>query len=355
MVRSLATPWLIRAFAWRDWARYSEKHGSPLVKASVPMVGDAADKADFFDKVRALSTETTVMLPQGATPGESFDLSLLEATANTWEGFERLITACNVSYAVRVLGQNLTTEVQGGSFAAAKVSDDVRTDIKQNDAEGLYALAREQILPLTVEANYGAGAPVPGPSYAVEPAADRGEQATAIKTFGEALSALKTAGIKPTNIDELAEQYGLEVEEVEPPPPPPVIASPFAPRAPVDAMPDAMPEDAATPSAGTDEEAMADRIVLASGAPIEAAPGFVSGQLYVDALATDGVRRSVRAFSPDLAAVKQIIESCTSFDECRSKLLNLYRDLDANVVMRLLERAFILGDLAGQWSVQRDL
>lgn len=376
MVRSLAVPWLMRQFAWRDWASYSERHGMPIVKALVPATAEAHDKAQFAADIRALSTETTVTLPQGPNgPGESYDLSLLEATSNTWEGFERLITACNVTYAVRVLGQNLTTEIQGGSYAASKTADQVRTDVKKSDAEAVYALARAQILPLTAEANYGKGAPVPGPSYDVEPAENLTENATAARALGDALSSFKTAGYEVKNLPEVAEKFGLELDEVEPPEPPPVPVPPVPPQPPP-AAPDApsvgedMPGDASAPQgtpgdANGDEQQMADRctcgrehgtVALASGDSPADAPGFVAGQLWVDALGDDGIARTAKALQPDLAAVKAVIDNSESFDEVRTKLLKLYRGmLNPESTMRLLERAMILGEIAGRWSVSEDL
>lgn len=343
MVRSLAVPWLVRAYAWRDWARWSERHGMPIVKAMVPAVAPAPDKQAFWDDIRAMSTETVVSLPQGVAEGVNYDLQLLEATALGWEGFERLLTACNVSYAVRVLGQNLTTEVQGGSFAAAQVSDDVRSDIKRSDAEGLYAIAREQILPPTVAANYGDGVAVPGPCYEVEPASDTKAVGDGLAAIGAGLAALKNAGV-PVDAEAVATEAGVPLLAEEDRPEP-VAPQPPRPEPPVADE----PED--------DEDEDGEELTAATGDTLALAdaPGFVSGQLYTDKLVAGAVPKSVRAFRPDLEAVKAVIANSGSFETARRQLLSLYRDMAPDGQMRLLEKAFVLGQLAGAWSVQEDL
>lgn len=370
LVRSLAIPYLVRSFAWRDWARYSERHGMPILIGAVPAVADDGDKAQFFSDLRDLGAETTITTPQGVGPsGESYDVKLLEATANTWEGFERLITACNVSYAVTILGQNLTTEVQGGSYAAAKVADDVRSDVKRADAEGLYDIGRTQILPLTVAANYGAEAPVPGPSYDVEPPENLTEKATQAKGLADAIAAFNTAGYEIKNLPALAEQFGVELEEAEEPEPapvPPQFLPPSAAPQPDQDKPaeESQAEGDSEPDGDDDDEAKlherdhphTSTVELASGDSPADAPGFVAGQLWIDELGDDGIKRAAAAFSPDLAAVKAIIDGSDSFDEVRSKLHKLYREaLPPAALTRLLEKAIILGDLAGRWSVTEDL
>jgi phage gp29-like protein len=351
MVRSLSTPWLIRQFALRDWASWSERHGMPIVLAKVPAVAPAPDKSAFFDEIAVLSSETTVALPQGVGPnGESYDLDLLEATSTGWEGFERLITSCNVAFAVRALGQNLTTEIQGGSFAASQTANDVRTDLKRSDAEALYAIARAQILPSTVEANYGKGAPVPGPSYDVEPPEDAKVGAEGARTVGEAVTALRTAGV-PVDANAFAEKYGV-----------PLMSEADQRKAEAEQQ----KADEATAAKTDAEPAMAkmhdcchdhgETVSLASGDSPAAAPGFVAAQLWTDALADDGIARTAAAFRPDLAAIKAIIDGAESFDEVRTKLMRLYREaLPPTAMARLLERAIVLGDLAGRWSVTEDL
>jgi phage gp29-like protein len=321
MVRSLAIPYLIREHAWRDQARYNERQGLPLVKLLTPAVADAGDRQEFWDDIRQMSTETYVECPQGIGPnGESYDVQLVEATARTWDAFQATLTACNVAYSVRVLGQNLTTEVQGGSYAAAEVSNDVRLDLKRADAEEVYEVARAQILPATVRANYGPDAPVPGPSYAVDPPDDDRQNAEVAGAVGDALTKLTAAGV-PVDAVAFAEQFNVPL----------------------------LPE-------GERDEWHAQQ--AAKVPPMFSAAGragFIEAQDYIDKVVAEGKARSAKAFAPDLAAIKAIIESSDSFAEAQSKLRQVYGSLDATDQARVLEKGLLLGQLAGAWAVQEDL
>lgn len=73
---------------------------------------------------------------------------------------EKLVNLANTSIAIALLGQNLTTEVTGGSFAAANAHNFVRGDLLANDLVELAVTVREQVLERIVRFNWP-GAPVP--------------------------------------------------------------------------------------------------------------------------------------------------------------------------------------------------
>ena len=322
--RSLSIPWLIRQFAVRDWARYSERHGMPLVKAMVPAAVDAPEKEEFFDDVRALSTETTVMLPTNVTGnGDGFDLQLLEATDKSWEGFERLITSCNVSMSISLLGQNLTTEVQGGSYAAAKVHDRVRADYLEADAEELSTTIRAQVFKPMVAFSYveDVDALTPWPKWQTEPDEDQRIKAETFKITTEALGHLKTAGFAVSDVKQLGEHLGFDLVPVETPVPEPMV----------------------------------DSQQLASGSPAKSARGFVEGVLYSDAVTDSAARAGVKALAPDLKDLINIIESADDYPEMRSRLAEAYADIDPAEFAKVVEKALILSELAGRYAVLKDL
>ena len=87
-VRSVSMPWLVRQYALRDFARYSEKHGLPMVVAKMPNQAPAEDKARFAAALRSLGSESSMMLPvQGGESKAEWDVMLLEARDRSWEAF----------------------------------------------------------------------------------------------------------------------------------------------------------------------------------------------------------------------------------------------------------------------------
>ena len=72
-----------------------------------------------------------------------------------------------------------------------------------------------------------------------------------------------------------------------------------------------------------------------------AAPGF------------SGKRRSIVA--PDLRKVLSIIDDAEDYPELRARLREAYGDMKPDAFARLVEKALILSELAGRYSVTVDL
>jgi phage gp29-like protein len=226
LVRSLAVPWLIRQWGWRDWGRYSEVHGLPTRKGKVPYGASEEDKQRFIQEIASLGTESTIRLPQGATKDDpGFDVELLEAESNTWEGFEKLLVRADTCIAVRIVGQNLTTEVEGGSYAAANVHDRVRNDILRADADSLAEALHRQTLSDYARFNFGDPGLAPLPKWDVEPPEDENAEATAAKTWADAIVTLQATGAKP-DVDAILDAHNIPRKGAAGDPPAPQTSAP---------------------------------------------------------------------------------------------------------------------------------
>lgn len=221
-VRAVWVAWLARQYALRDWARYSEVHGLPIKKLKVPATADAADKQGMLTAFANAGNETTVVLPQGIDndPSTSYDLELLEAKADTWKAFEGLVTKCETRMAIRMLGQNLTTEVQAGSLAAANIHDRVRGDYVRFDAKAMQVI-RPQLLVPFCEYNFGDGELAPIPVWDTKPPADKVAQGRTIAEAAQAAMNFANAQA-PVDTREMLKHLGVPVlpPGVKPPPPP---------------------------------------------------------------------------------------------------------------------------------------
>lgn len=192
LLRPLAMAYLARQWNFRDWSRYCEKHGAAIVKGAVPKWATDDVKTSFYTAISSLGAEPVVVVPQGNKDEGNFDLTLTEATSRSWEAFKAFKEALDVDIAVLLLGQNLTTEVQGGSRAASETHELVREDIAAWDSK-FFKAVRPQILSWDAEFNYGDPELAPRPMAITEPPEDEFDEATALKTFGEAISALLAA------------------------------------------------------------------------------------------------------------------------------------------------------------------
>lgn len=119
-------PWLFRSQGWRFWVKWLERFGTPYLigetQGSAQVMADAL-KSAVQDATIAVGLGDKVNVIESAGHGAGF------------EGFDRVICARIQKV---ILGQTLTTDVGGssgksGSFAAAKVHNEVRKDRRNAD------------------------------------------------------------------------------------------------------------------------------------------------------------------------------------------------------------------------------
>lgn len=163
--RALAKWWLLKGFSLTDWARHSEMHGSPIRVGLTPEGSQAEDREKYAEDLASLGSDTSIVPPPG------YSLELLEAEAKTWEMFPKQIETANAELSILLVGQNLTSEVTGGSFAAAKIHQNVRDDLIRFDAEALATCLHDQVLVWWAEFNFGDPGLAPWPCWDTKPPA----------------------------------------------------------------------------------------------------------------------------------------------------------------------------------------
>jgi len=210
LIRSIWMQWMIRQYGYRDWARYSEVHGLPIRGAVMPAEATPEEKREFLMDVASCGAETAIALRQ-SKDGDKFDLKLIEAVANSHESFDKLIQRCEESIAIRVLGQNLSTQVRGGSFAAAQVHENVRQDIKQAFAHAASKDLKDQVTVPYVRFNYGDEELTPGSTWDTVPPADQVAEANKIDVVATALVNFKAAGVA-VKVKELCSRFNIPLD-----------------------------------------------------------------------------------------------------------------------------------------------
>jgi phage gp29-like protein len=207
LVRALALPWLLHSLARRDWARYSERHGMPIFLAKMPAMSNAEDKKRFEDDLVTMGSEAVVTLPQGVD-GEGFDLDLLEAASQSWEGFDRLIIRCESAITLAIQWQNLTTEIKEGSEAAARVHADVKQSAIVFDDRALGTDVDRQIARPFAAFNFGDPKRAPKTRRDVTVLEDQVAAMQALVSFANAVAALAAASVE-VDVPVLAKAYRL--------------------------------------------------------------------------------------------------------------------------------------------------
>lgn len=209
LIRPLALPWLLYMCAARDWARFNERHGNPIFLGKVPAMADDDDKKRYQSSLIDMGSEGVAILPQGID-GQGFDLDLLEATSQSWQGFDRLLLRCESTITIAIQWQNLTTEIKEGSEAAARVHGDVKQTAIQYDDKAWADDVQMQIARPFALWNYGDAKKAPRVRRDVEALDDKVANCQALKSFSEALSLLSKSG-QPVDVPALARAYRIKL------------------------------------------------------------------------------------------------------------------------------------------------
>ncbi len=196
---AVAPWWLGRAYALRDWMRYSERHGLPIIKLKTPAVGDPYQQRTVAFQMAHLGQETVLHLPQNPPPALSYDVELLEAKDTAHEGFRMLIEQCNQEITLALLAQTLTTSMPaegGSSYAAARVHAGVLQGLMEADARGLARTATTQLARPFAMMNFGRAEIAPEIVWDVTPFEDAATKAQAFMQLATAYATMRTAGFR---------------------------------------------------------------------------------------------------------------------------------------------------------------
>jgi hypothetical protein len=191
-IRSSSLPWAIRYWTRTWWARYQEVHGQPIRAGIIPEVRDPKDEKLFLSQISTMAHEAVIRLPQGKD-GNKFDLKLVEAASNNWEGFMKLLEHCDDSLAIVWLGQSQSTRGQGGLGSQENAGESTITRIIRKDAL-IAEVLRDQLIKSWAADNYGDAELAPHLHWQIDPPADEKKVADTDLNVSKALQQFKAAG-----------------------------------------------------------------------------------------------------------------------------------------------------------------
>lgn len=318
LARAAAWAYLFKNYDLKDWITYIEVHGQPLRVGKYHTGATEADKEVLLRAVANIGSDAAAIIPSNMV------IEFIEA-AKSGGGpgtdiYEKLANWLDKQISKAVLGQTLTTEVSGGSLAAARVHDDVRRDIMRADARQLAsALNRDIVRPL-IDLNKGPQKRYPRISIGLPVSIDS-------KQFAEALGALIDRGLKVEQ-SVVRDRMGL--------PDPDEAGDLLRPMgAPDAAAPPRVPPPAAPPALQTAGRG-------AGCACHAAAPDAL------DALADDMSDEWQAAVEPMVDPVRRLLGETASLEEFRDRLAALIAEMDTATLEEMLMRGTFAARLAGQ-------
>ena len=350
---------LFLSFAIKDWVTFSEVYGMPV------RIGKY-DPSTGKDEREALELAVAMIGSDAAgIISKDTEIELLEAAkASSVDVYQKLIDLCEATQSKAVLGQTLTSgEGQHGTQALGNVHEEVRQDLKKADARAVSKSLRMQLIRPWIVFNYGAEyadrAPKPVPQ--ISDPEDLVAASTVVKTLREAGLRIPITWVQekfgipapqddeafleesvdsklyeyhlrygvPT-VNEVRGRLGLE----------PIKGGDVATAEPATAQP-----NSAQPKTG----ALA---ALGAGESVPGRASLLTGTLFADALAESGREGVASEALAKVGQVEAAVRSAGSLEEAKAALAALYGDLPRSDMLRVLEAALTLAELAGVYSAQ---
>lgn len=157
LARSAMWAWVYKTHAQDNWASFAEMFGKPMILGKYDAGAQSNDLDVLKRAVRDFANDARATVPKDMI------LELLESGSKSASAdlYERLCTYMDMQISKAVLGQTLTADSGGGSFAQGKVHNEVRFDLTKADAKALASTLNKQLIAPLVNLNIGLGAPMP--------------------------------------------------------------------------------------------------------------------------------------------------------------------------------------------------
>lgn len=308
LARLAAITELCRHLALESWLAFAESYGAPVRIAKADdrfFPEDATQRAayveDLQDKLRSLlGADACAVLPK------SVDMELQAGPLGGAEVYQRLVEHCEKSLSKALLGRSDAADATSGQLGGQDVTNEVRRDILESDAEELQHTLNAQLVRPFIDLNWGPQAAYPALRLRVPDQDD-------LSGLADMLAKLVPLGLAVEQ-SVIRDKWGL--------PDPDNGAKLLG----VPAQPQSGLNRALNRTAAPDDptEPLTDRLGR------EAEP-------LLESL---------------LEPVRQALEDSADLMDFREKLLTLYPELDGKGFAELMGQALAVADAAGYWEAQ---
>ena len=316
ILRVVAWMYLFKNYDLKDWVSFAEIYGLPLRLGKYAPGASDSDKAALMRALIQIGSDAAGIIPDGT----SIDFITTEKTSSS-DLYERLARYCDEQISKAILGQTLTSDSGGGSYAQSKTHNDVRHDLTVADCKALAStLRRDLIRPLCIF-NFGEDKRIPYIRFDCEESEDLTQTATILGT--------------------LIEKVGLRV-------PTSFVYKKFSIPEPEEG------EEIAKPTYGG---GMGGVLPFKSDALLSLKAGAdapIGTQQHIDRLAAAALRKGAGSFKRAFEPVLKMIEKADSLEQLRelmeddAAVAELYAAMDVSEVEELLQKVMLYADLEGR-------
>lgn len=156
VMRIISWMYLFKNFDLKDWVAFSEVYGMPVRLGKYDPSASEDDKKQLLDAIYTMGTDAAGIIPNNAA------IDIIESNKTTSaDVFEKFARYADEQISKAVLGQTLSSDSGGGSYAQGKVHNEVRHDLTAADAKSLAETIRRDIIKPLVIYNFGPDAGIP--------------------------------------------------------------------------------------------------------------------------------------------------------------------------------------------------
>lgn len=178
VLRVVSWMYLFKNYDIKDWVSFCEVFGMPLRLGKYDASASEEDKKQLMEAIISLGTDAAGIVPTSTM------IEFIESQKTTSvEIYEKLARYCDEQISKAVLGQTLTSDSGGGSYAQSKTHNDVRHDLTVADAKALAVTIRRDIIRPLVEFNFGMDADIPFITFDCHEVEDMKETVEIYKTL----------------------------------------------------------------------------------------------------------------------------------------------------------------------------
>ena len=161
LARMVAWAFMFKSFTLKDWMSFLDVYGMPMRVGKYHPNATEPERRTLLRAVSSIASDAAAIIP------ESMQIDFVEAKGFADKPFETFAGYLDGAIATLVLGQTLTT-TSGGSLGQAKVHNEIRLDLAEDDAFELGVTINRDLLSWFVSLNFGADARVPRCEFRVE-------------------------------------------------------------------------------------------------------------------------------------------------------------------------------------------